>query len=148
MTLEDIGENDTAALLCVTNLTACCRPYTGENGSAIGDWFFPNETRVPNECVNATKWDFFRDRGKMMVLLHRRKGGVDGIYRCEIPDSMNVIQTIYIGVYTANTGKLHCTLILFFLYCYAYVAIMMALLLDLSRTNIYVILSVKTTELQ
>ena len=127
MTLEDIGKLDNA-LFCVTNLTDCCR-HTGENGSAIGDWFFPNGTRVPNECVNATKWDFYRDREKMMVLLHRRRGGVEGIYSCEIPDSMTVIQTIYIGVYTAKTGKLHCTLISFFLYCYAYVAIMMALLL-------------------
>ena len=107
MTLEDIGENDTAALLCVTNLTACCRkPYTGENGFAIGNWFFPNGSRVPNEHINqTTKWDFFRDREKMMVLLHRRRGGVNGIYRCEIPDSMKVNQTLYIGVYTANTGK-------------------------------------------
>ena len=37
------------ALLCVTDLTACCiPPYTGEMGSALGNWFFPNETRVPS----------------------------------------------------------------------------------------------------
>ena len=108
--MENIGVEG-GALFCVTNLTACCQQHAGENRSAIGDWFFPNATRVPNECFNATKWDFYRDREKMMVLLHRRRGGVDGIYRCEIPDSMNVIQTIYIGVYTANSGKLHCTLI-------------------------------------
>ena len=40
----------------------------------------------------------------MMVQLNRRRGGEDGIYRCEIPDSMNVTQTIYIGVYTADTS--------------------------------------------
>ena len=40
-----------------------------------------------------------------MVRLHRRRGGVEGIYWCDIPDSMNVKQTIYIGVYTAITGK-------------------------------------------
>ena len=32
-----------------------------------------------------------------MVHLYRRRGGVEGIYSCEIPDSMNVIQTIYIA---------------------------------------------------
>ena len=41
----------------------------------------------------------------MVVRLNRRRGGEDGIYWCEVPDSVNVMQTIYIGVYTANTGK-------------------------------------------
>ena len=36
--------------------------------------------------------------------MHRRRGGEDGIYRCEIPDSVNVVQTIYIGLYTTNTS--------------------------------------------
>ena len=44
-------------------------------------------------------------RDKMVVRLNRRRGGEEGIYRCEIPDSTNVIHTIYIGVYTANTGE-------------------------------------------
>ena len=104
MTLEEIGEHDDA-LLCITNLTACCG-HT--NGFISGNWFFPNGTRVPSEYANKTlriKWDFHRDRGKMMVLLHRRRGGVDGIYRCDIRDSMNVTQNLYIGVYTASTGK-------------------------------------------
>ena len=37
--------------------------------------------------------------------MHRRRGGEKGIYYCEIHDSMNVMQTIYIGVYTAGTGE-------------------------------------------
>ena len=40
-----------------------------------------------------------------MVHLNRRRGGAEGIYRCEIPDSMNVTQTVYIGVYTASSGE-------------------------------------------
>ena len=107
VTLEDIGEDDDA-LLCATNLTACCRPYTGENATALGNWFFPNETRVP---TYNNPWDFYRDRGLMVVRLNRRRGGVGGIYSCVIPDSMNVFQTIYIGVYTASTGELY-------MYCY------------------------------
>ena len=102
VTLEDIGEGDDA-LLCMTNLNACCQPpHTGSNELASGNWFFPNGTRVPSSGI---MWDFYRTRGDMVVQLHRRRGGVDGIYRCEIPTSMNVTQTIYIGVYTANTGK-------------------------------------------
>ena len=103
MILEDIGEGDDDALLCKTNLTACCRPpYTGDMGAAIGNWFFPNGTRVPTLGVG---WDISRTRGQMVVHLHRTRGGVEGIYHCEIPDSMNVTQTIYIRVYSASTGE-------------------------------------------
>ena len=103
VTLENIGEGNDA-LLCMTNQTACCRrPYTNGTGQkAIGNWFFPNETRVPS---SGAQWDIHRTRGHMKVLLHRRRGGVEGIYRCLIPDSMNVTQTIYIGVYSARSGE-------------------------------------------
>ena len=100
MTLEDIGEGGNA-LFCITNLTACCRPpYTGVMGPALGNWFSPNGSRVPNSGSQSL---FFRSRGKMAVHLQRKRGGVEGIYRCEIPDTMNVTQTIYIGVYSAST---------------------------------------------
>ena len=101
MTLEDIGERD-GALLCLTDLTACCRPpyYSG----AIGNWYFPNGTRVLSSGSN---WGFHRTRGQSAIILHRRRGGEDGIYRCEIPDAMNVTRIIYMysGVYSASTGE-------------------------------------------
>ena len=100
VTLEGIGDNNVTTLLCETNLSACCKPpYTG---TAIGSWFFPDGTRVPSEDK---EWDFYRGRGQMVVQLYRRRGGEDGIYRCEIPDAMNLAQTIYIGVYSTNTGE-------------------------------------------
>ena len=99
VTLEDIGEWD-YALLCVTDQPVCCRhPYT----PTLGNWFFPNGTRLLSSFW--TQWNFYRDRGQMLVNMHRRRGGVTGIYRCVIPDAMNVTQTIYIGVYTANSGE-------------------------------------------
>ena len=97
--LEDIGEDDDA-LLCLTNQPACCRPpYTSD---ATGNWFFPNGTRIPS---SGTQEDFHRTRGDMMVLLHRRRGGEEGVYYCVLPDVLNVAQTIYIGVYTTDTGE-------------------------------------------
>ena len=107
--LEDIGENDTA-LLCMTNLTACCRPPHTGNESAQGNWFFPSGTRVFND---SNQWDFYRTRGEMAVYLNRRRGGEDGIYHCEIPNSANIIQTIYIGVYTGGTGECYMSTRLF-----------------------------------
>ena len=71
-------------------------------GRTLGNWFFPNRTRLPSF---RTQWNFYRDRGQMSVNMHRRRGGVNGIYHCVIPDAMNVTQTVYIGVYTANTGE-------------------------------------------
>ena len=96
VTLEVIGEGG-AALLCMTNQTSCCRPPYTE--FAIGNWYFPNGTRVPS---SGSQWDFHRTRGHMVVLLHRRRGGVEGVYSCEIPDALNVTQTIYIEVYTTR----------------------------------------------
>ena len=96
MTLEDIGEDDTA-LLCVTNLTACCQPpHRG------GKWLFPNGSRVGHKNGQL---NFYANRGESVVRMHRRRGGEDGIYHCEIPDSVNVTQTMYIGVYTAGSGE-------------------------------------------
>ena len=106
VTLEDIGEGENA-LLCKTNQTACCRPpYTGDMGGTLGNWFFPNGTRIPSSGLS---WDIYRTRGQMVVHMKRRRGGVEGIYRCVIPDTMNVNQTIYIGVYSTSTGKVLCT---------------------------------------
>ena len=103
VTLEDIGEGDNA-LCCVTDLTACCRPpYTDSIGvSALGNWFFPNGTRVPSSGL---RWDFHRTRSQSTVRLQRRRGGEDGIYRCEIRDEMNITYTIYVGVYSRTDAQ-------------------------------------------
>ena len=99
--LEDIGEGDDA-LLCRTNLTACCQSDdTGGNASGNANWYFPNGTGVFSYGMS----DIYRTRGQMVVRLNRRRGGVEGIYYCDIPDAMIVIQTIYIGVYSACTGE-------------------------------------------
>ena len=98
MTLEDIGENSDA-LHCRTSLNDSCNNTNRSN--SIGNWFFPNGTKVPSE---SSQWSFYRTRGDMLVCIHRRGSGEDGIYRCVIPDSFNVTQTIYIGLYTANTS--------------------------------------------
>ena len=104
VTLEDIGEGD-SVLLCMTNLVACCR---SPHGPISGNWYFPNTTRVPSYMDHINKhltWNIYRTRGQMVVYMHRRRGGEKGIYRCEIHDSMDVNQNIYIGVYTAGTGE-------------------------------------------
>ena len=94
--IEDIGEHDDA-LLCMTNLTQT------NSSIAFGDWFFPNGAIIPSDSENNS--DIYGSRGQMVVRMHRRRGGEEGTYRCEIPDTLNVTQTIYIVVYSASTGE-------------------------------------------
>ena len=101
--MEDIGEGDDA-LLCITNNTACCGRAEVPGGDILGDWYYPNGTGVPSML---DEWDFYRNRRQSVVRMNRRRGGVDGIYRCEIPDAAGINQTLYIGVYTASTGEWH-----------------------------------------
>ena len=105
VTVDNIGQ-DNNSLLCITDQPTCCQPSHTENVTwpAIGNWYFPNGTKVPD---SGTQWDFHGTRGHMMVQMQRRGGLEDGIYRCEIPDTMNVTQIIYIGVYSASTGEWH-----------------------------------------
>ena len=116
MTLDDIGEGDDA-LFCLTDLTECCRGGDTPSGvAALGEWFFPNGTAVPNTVIDIINgvniiWKFYRNRGPSVVRMLRREGGVNGIYQCQIPVSLGppiVNQHIYIGVYTAGTGKFSC----------------------------------------
>ena len=110
--LENIGEDDDA-LLCITNQTACCKPpYTGDTGDmgdALGNWYFPNGTTVLSATVIDTSsemLDFYKSGGQRVVRMNRRRGRVDGIYCCVVPDAENVSSTILcIGVYSASTGK-------------------------------------------
>ena len=95
MTLEDIGEND-RALLCVTDKPACCRPpYTDATGEkTLGNWFFPNETRVPS---SGSQLDFHRTRGHIVVTLNR--SGEDRVYY--LLSCAKVCAQICIGVLNA-----------------------------------------------
>ena len=104
MILEDVGENH-SALLCMSNLSACCgQQYTVENRSVRGNWFLPSGSKVANETSSELR-DFYSERGQVVVRLNLGRIGENGIYRCEIPDSLNVTQTIYIGVYSAGSGE-------------------------------------------
>ena len=105
VTLEDIGEGGDA-LLCITNQPAFCQTSnTGDVEKFVGNWYFPNGTRLPGDTTNGEEWDFFRTRGQMVIRMNRRRGGVEGIYRCEICNATNVTQAIYIGVYSASSGE-------------------------------------------
>ena len=85
---------------CHTDLETCC---TGAQGVHRGDWYFPNETRLPFPGGG----DIVEARGAEQVDLRRNNNAMSpsGIYRCDIPtDSVNARETVYVGLY-ATGGK-------------------------------------------
>ena len=98
--IDEIGEGDEAALLCVTDLVQCCRgDNTPGSGGALGKWFYPNGGSVQ---VEGSRDNIYRNRGPSVVRLHRRNNirSPAGLYCCEVPDATNNSQKV-----CANIGK-------------------------------------------
>ena len=107
--LQNIGEGDAGALLCTTNRTACCTRALG----LAGEWFYPDGRMVPinDPAPPATAEPYYRSRGTSLIRLNRRSNQglsemYSGVYCCEIPDQMNVMQTLCVGAYlTESAGE-------------------------------------------
>ena len=88
---------------CITDLHTCC---SNTDGPHRGDWYFPDGTRLP------FTGDISEHRDVQRVdLLHRKKNGIDGIYRCDIStDAVHEIDasvrdTVYVGLYLNGGGE-------------------------------------------
>ena len=84
----------------MTDNSDCCK-----NGE--GNWY--NETG--GEVQQGPLGDSDRvyvTRGDGVVYFNRRIGGSSGIWRCDIPDSNGVLQSIYIYLGTYITGFIGC----------------------------------------
>ncbi len=105
--IEDIGDdvrNNTAlfqgnALNCITDKTPCCE----SQGNVSGHWFFPNGSIVSTDSSN----EVFISRGDNPAVKLKYQGGVfePGIYRCQVPDQQNVMQNVYVGIYSNTSSK-------------------------------------------
>ena len=98
--IDDIGEGDEAALICVTDLTQCCRVGVDTRGDTVlGRWFYPNGTDVP---VAGEGYDVYSSRGPSIVRINRRNNirSPTGLYCCEVPDATNTLRRV-----CANIGK-------------------------------------------
>ena len=128
MTTQDIGVDPTGAnlsvgLSCNTTYDRCCSDFTsnsstqgGIQASGKGSWLYAYNTQYPFVHRQEDSPDFtygikrngnavylFRNRGAMSGL-----SGVDGIWRCVIPDRNGNMQTKYIGVYSNETNNGYC----------------------------------------
>ena len=92
--------------MCVTDLMDCCETQ------GRGDWYFPNETRVPFDTHPYTYATFLANRGQYEVIqgvhqygsvrLWRRFTPTErGRFHCELPSvadqNINQILYVYIG---------------------------------------------------
>ena len=95
--ISDVGSNDDSALLCHSNF-----PPPSGSATSGGDWFAPDGTNIPSSAVPG----FTRNRGPMVVRLKRASGTPpEGIYRCEIEEADDTLQTAYVGLYNAGAGR-------------------------------------------
>ena len=103
--LSNVGSDRNDSVQCNTDLSTCC---SGTEGSGRGDWYFPDETRVPFGESGSTVYE---GRGAQQVLLHYSGNvGRSGIYRCDIETNKSNVtnevghETAYVGLYI-NGGE-------------------------------------------
>ena len=97
-----IGEGQDDSLRCVTDNSEYCT-----NGQ--GNWYDERGVEVHEGSDGDS--DQYVTRGQGVVYLNNRTGGSVGLWRCDIPDSNGVQQSIYIYLGTKGTG-IHYTHIL------------------------------------
>ena len=90
-----IGEGPNDSLHCVTDNSNCC-----SNGE--GNWYDATGGEVQQGSLGDS--NLYVTRGDGVVYLNRRTGGSSGMWRCDIPDSNGVLQSIYIYLGTDITG--------------------------------------------
>ena len=96
----NIGEGQNDSLHCVTNTSDCCN-----NGQ--GNWYDVTGGEVQQGPDGDS--NLYVTRGDGVVYLNRKnKGGQSGMWRCDIPDSNDVQQSIYIYLGTSATGNWWC----------------------------------------
>ena len=104
MVIDNISMSDDVTdptpLLCHTNRL----PPNGWPNSG-GDWISPSNITVGNIIISGDVPGFGRNRGPMEVRLWRTTGTpVEGIYRCEVMDATDALQTVYVGLYNDDGG--------------------------------------------
>ena len=100
--ISDIGfdGNTGTPLLCNTNRS----PPSGAFHSG-GDWISPTNVVVGGLSSSSTVPGFGRNRGPMEVRLWQATGDpAVGIYRCEVMNANDTLQTVYVGLYNDDGG--------------------------------------------
>ena len=95
------NEHENNGLQCITDKLNCCRV---RHEVRSGEWYFPDGTAVPKQSLASERnKTFFRNRGHndSTVNLNRVSSDVispTGNFCCQVPDSMDRIQTICVNI--------------------------------------------------
>ena len=100
---------------CHTDLSTCCG---APQGSHRGDWFPPGgTTRLPFPGEGGPLNRIVESRQVQRIDLRRTSStvmGPTGIYHCDIEteavNGNDMRETVYVGLYTSDGGKIHCSL--------------------------------------
>ena len=93
VTTEDVGEG-VDGLTATTTRRPCCE--------SAGSWFQPGSTtQVPEDSTLI----FYQSRTSEGQLVLNRRGYIDGLFTCTIPNASGVDVSLYIGVYPPNSGE-------------------------------------------
>ena len=109
--LSTVGSADdnSDSVVCHTDLATCC---SGAQGVHRGNWSFPDGTVLPFAGGSVP---IGLGRAAQRAVIRRTNGatGPTGIYRCRIATNAvhsdtdrSVGETVYVGLYLANGGKL------------------------------------------
>ena len=110
--LSTVGSalDNSDSVVCHTDLTTCC---SGGQGIHRGNWSFPDGTLLPPIGPGDP---IALSRTYQRAVIRRTSGGATestGIYRCDIPTisvhddtDISVGETVYVGLYPADGGKL------------------------------------------
>ena len=106
--LSTVGSasDNSDSVVCHTDLSTCC------TGPHRGDWYFPAGDRLP---FAGSSVPIGLGRTAQIAIIRRTNDatGPTGIYRCRIPTNavhhdtdISVRETVYVGLYPADGGKL------------------------------------------
>ena len=102
------GDNSDS-VVCHTDLSTCC---SAGQGIHRGDWSFPDGTRLPF-AGNSVPIGLGRSAQIAIIRRTNDATGPTGVYRCRIAtiavhsnSDESVGETLYVGLYTADGGKL------------------------------------------
>ena len=96
VTVTEIGEGDDS-MKCITDRKPCC----GTQPFRVGEWYFPNGSRVPIPGDGTSFYRLRSDDG--YVYLNHRNFDIarpTGLFCCVVPDATDVSQTLCVNIST------------------------------------------------
>ena len=99
LNLSQVGNTTSRSVSCWTNYLSCCMVFHREQGG----WYLPSGLIFWGSISTP---DIYVEHGYQEVRLIRKNNAnrPSGIYRCDIPTSTSVMQSLYLGLYYDSGG--------------------------------------------